>query len=159
MLLTFYWHFIYSWIFYEISNWRKEWHRESQKLHFTTPRIIRWCVFLVCLVCKWIVVRVLKKSKTPELLSKLRNCSEALWNLKLKRKRWHHDGATTTVTWRWTTDVLETRPVVYRLTKRGIKGMLFEKKVIFLLRSREIAWLRQCIRNYGTTSPFYIASF
>jgi hypothetical protein len=30
------------------------------------------------------------------------------------------------------------------LTKKGIKGMLFEKKVIFLLRSREFAWLRQC---------------
>ena len=36
-----------------------------------------------------------------------------------------------TVTWRWTTDIPETRPVIYRLTKKGIKGMLFEKKVIF----------------------------
>jgi hypothetical protein len=71
------------------------------------------------------------------------------------------------VTWRWTTDVPETHPVVYRLTKKGIKGMLFEKKVIFLLRSREIAWLRQCgfTTNYdirmtrAATSPFYIASF
>jgi hypothetical protein len=67
-----------------------------------------------------------------------------------------------TVTWRWMTDIPETPPVIYCLTKKGIKGILFEKKVIFLLRSREIAWLRQCgsTTNYdihmmrATTSPF-----
>jgi hypothetical protein len=42
-----------------------------------------------------------------------------------------HDLLLLAVTWRWTTDIPETRPVIYRLTKKGIKGMLFEKKVIF----------------------------
>jgi hypothetical protein len=42
-----------------------------------------------------------------------------------------HDLLLLAVTWRWTTDIPETRPVIYRLTKKGIQGMFFEKKVIF----------------------------